>query len=58
MPRFRVSGDLLHAFVHEVEADSEEAAIAKVEALDIKRIDDYDTSCPGIRVDDCEKIEE
>ena len=51
MPKFTVSGDLLHAFVIEVEADTQEAAISKVETFDIPKITDYDTSAPGVRVD-------
>lgn len=57
MPKFQVSGDILHAFVIEVEADSEDDAIAKVERGEVY-IEDYDTSCPGFNVDWAEEVKD
>lgn len=59
MPRYRVSGDVRHAFVHEIEADSEEEAIEMVEGLNYKTLDNVDTSNSGsaTEVQNIEQIE-
>ena len=57
MPTVRISGDLLHAFDIEVEADTQDDAIAKVEAGEVD-IDGYDTGTPGVRVDDAILLDE
>lgn len=57
MPRYRVSGDVRHAFVHEVEADSQEEAIEMVEGLNYKALDNVDTSTSATEVQDIEQID-
>lgn len=60
MPRYRVSGDVRHAFVHEVEADSKEEAEEFVVGMNHKDLDNVDTkpSTAAIEVDDIEEIGE
>jgi hypothetical protein len=60
MPKFRVSGDVRHAFVTEVEADSQEEAIEMVEGMNHNDLDDVQTGSSGtaIEVQDSELIEE
>ncbi len=59
MPRYRVSGDIRHAFVHEVEADSIEKAEEFVAGMNHKDLDNVDTkpSTTAIEVDNIEEIE-
>lgn len=60
MPRYRVSGDVHHAFVHEVEADSQDEAIEIVEGMSHKDLDDVQTGIGGTAVEaqDIELIED
>lgn len=54
-----MSGDVRHAFVHEVEAASAEEAEALVEGMNHKDLDDVQTGHGGtaIEVQDIEEIE-
>lgn len=58
MPRFQVSGDVRHAFVHEIEADTLEQAQEKVEGMNYQKLDNVDNSqsATAIEVQDVEEI--
>jgi phenylpyruvate tautomerase PptA (4-oxalocrotonate tautomerase family) len=58
MPRYRVTGDVRHAFCHEVEAASPEEAAQIVEEMSHRSIDNVDTSnsATDIQVQDVEEM--
>lgn len=59
MPRFRVYGDVKHAFVHEIEAANEDAAWEAVERLSHRVLDvDTSNSASVTEVQGVEEIEE
>jgi len=60
MPKFRVSGDVRHAFVHVIEAPSIEEATEAVEQMSHRDLDNVATGnmATMIEVQDAESIDE
>ena len=56
MPKYTVSGDLLHPFVIEVEAESRDAAFDVAEKVVSDAFKDYVTKNPGVSIDYAEEI--
>lgn len=56
MPKFRVSGSVIVDFLHEIEAENEEEAMSKVEALRMDQL--YDYTIQGNEIDYAVEIDE
>ena len=56
MPKYRVSGSVIVDFLHEIEAESEDDAMDKVEALHMDQLDDY--TVQGNEIDYAVEIDE